>query len=76
MKHYNKALEIDPQLSEAYMYRGVLHVQQNNLDKAQADYARLQKLNDKLARELKYVIKNGTEKEPAQFFGVSGQKKK
>jgi hypothetical protein len=69
--HYNRALEIKPKLAEAYMYRGVLHVQMGNKDLANKDLETLKSLNVGLATELQYVISNGREKEPEQFFGVT-----
>ncbi|GAM59870.1 serine/threonine protein kinase [Vibrio ishigakensis] len=69
--HYNKAIEINPKLSEPYMYRGVLYVQMGNEEMAEEDLARLNKMSPRLAKELSYVIDNGKEKEPEQFFGVS-----
>ncbi len=68
---YNRALELSPNLAEAYMYRGVLYVQMNEPDKARADLAALSSMNAELASELEFVIENGREKEPEQFFGVS-----
>jgi tetratricopeptide (TPR) repeat protein len=71
LKHYNRALEINPNLAEAYMYRGVLHVQMGNPDLAKHDLVKLKTLNPGLAPELQFVITNGREKEPEQFFGVT-----
>ena len=71
LSHYNRAIELEPALAEPYMYRGVLYVQMNNRDMAEKDYQRLQAMNSDLAAELRYVIDNGSEKEPEQFFGVS-----
>lgn len=73
LAHYNRAIELKPELAEAYMYRGVLHVQRGDLDAAKADHAALEELNPKLAKELAYVIENGQEKSPEQFFGVAGK---
>ena len=71
LKHYNRALEINPNLSEAYMYRGVLYVQMGDNDLAKQDLAKLKTMNPGLASELQFVITNGREKEPEQFFGVT-----
>lgn len=68
---YTKAIELDPKLSEAYMYRGVLYVQMGEPGKALGDQATLERLKPSLAEELQFVIENGKEKEPAQFFGVT-----
>lgn len=69
--HYNKAISIAPSLPEPYMYRGVLHVQMGNTSLANDDLAKLRALKSPLADELEFVIKNGEEKAPEQFFGVS-----
>ncbi|WP_394244138.1 tetratricopeptide repeat protein [Vibrio astriarenae] len=69
--HYNKAIELSPQLPEPYMYRGVLHVQMDRVDLAQNDLAALITMKSPLADELKFVIDNTKEKTPEQFFGVS-----
>ena len=71
LKHYNRAIKLNAKLAEAYMYRGVLHFAMGNKDLALADHEKLLKLGkNKLAAELEWVIRNGKEKEPAQFFGV------
>lgn len=70
LKHYNTAIQLDPELAEAYMYRGVLYVQMGEKEKALADHAVLLDLDPELAEELEYVVANGEEKEPEQFFGV------
>ena len=75
LNHYNRAIELKPNLAEPYMYRGVLYVQMNNKAMAETDYNKLQKMNPDLAGELRYVIDNGREKEPEQFFGVSKKMK-
>ncbi len=71
--HYNQAIALDPKLPEPYMYRGVLHVQMQNLELAQQDLQMLQTMNSPLAAELEPVIKTGQEKDPEQFFGVSSK---
>lgn len=71
LKHYNRAIELNANLAQAYMYRGVLYVQMGNINLAQKDHIRLKDLDTILAVELHYVIENGREKEPEQFFGVS-----
>lgn len=75
LAHYNRAIELKSKLPEPYMYRGVLYVQMNNKNMAQKDYQTLQQMNSDLADELRYVIDNGREKEPEQFFGVSKKMK-
>jgi Tfp pilus assembly protein PilF len=69
--HYNKAIELNPNLPEPFMYRGVLHVQMGNRDLALKDHKTLLSLQPELAAELEHVITEGREKEPEKFFGVS-----
>lgn len=71
LAHYNRAIELKPELAEPYMYRGVLFVQMGNKSSALADHQKLVAMNSSLAPELQYVVVNGREKEPEQFFGVS-----
>lgn len=73
LQHYDKAIKLKPQMAEAYMYRGVLFIQMDQAKNAKKDLETLGKLNPKLAQELEYVIINGKEKTPAQFFGVKGK---
>ncbi|HEY2926719.1 tetratricopeptide repeat protein [Piscinibacter sp.] len=56
LKHYNRALELKPDLAQAYMYRGVLFTQMGDLARARADHARLLKLDRELAARLDKVI--------------------
>jgi tetratricopeptide (TPR) repeat protein len=56
LKHYERALELKPDLAQAYMYRGVLFTQMGDLDRARADHARLLKLDRALATKLERVI--------------------
>ena len=71
LDHYNRAVDLRPELAQPYMYRGVLYVQMGNTELALRDHKVLEKLNPGLAGELAYVIENGREKEPEQFFGVT-----
>lgn len=71
LKNYDRALKLNDKLAEAYMYRGVLYQAMGKNSLALADHASLLALgNEKLAKELKLVLKNGKEQKPAQFFGV------
>ena len=71
LKHYNRALALDEDLAEAYMYRGVLHLAMGHKDLALGDHQKLIELSeDDLASELEWVVENGKEKTPARFFGV------
>jgi tetratricopeptide (TPR) repeat protein len=56
LKHYNRALELEPKLAQAYMYRGVLFTQMGDLTRARADHATLQGLDRDLAAKLEKVI--------------------
>jgi tetratricopeptide (TPR) repeat protein len=56
LKHYDRALELKPDLAQAYMYRGVLFTQVGDLKRASADHARLLKLDRNLAAKLEAVI--------------------
>jgi len=71
LNHYNRAIELNPALSEPYMYRGVLYVQMGNRESALMDHEKLEAMGSPLAAELEYVVTTGGEKEPEQFFGVS-----
>jgi hypothetical protein len=42
-------------------------------DLAENDYRTLEGMDSGLSAELRYVIDNGREKDPEQFFGVSGK---
>jgi tetratricopeptide (TPR) repeat protein len=56
LKHYNRALELEPQLAQAYMYRGGLFTQMGDLARARADHARLLALDRQLAAKLERII--------------------
>jgi tetratricopeptide (TPR) repeat protein len=56
LKHCNRALELQPRLARAYMYRGVLFVQMGDLARARADHARLLQLDRELAAKLAAAI--------------------
>lgn len=71
LAHYNRAIELKPNLAEPYMYRGVLHTQMGNRSLALDDHTTLVDMKSPLAEELQYVVENGREKTPEQFFGVS-----
>jgi len=71
VKHYNRSIELNPGLDEPYMYRGVLYIQMGDINLTLADHKTLFDRNSQLASELQFVVENGREKEPEQFFGVS-----
>ena len=68
LEQYDTAIRLNPNLAEAYMYRGILYAQTNRKTDAQADWARLQKLNPKLAKELEEVIATGKEEDRVYGF--------
>lgn len=61
LRHYDRAIELDSKLAEAYMYRGVLHMLMGNEDKALEDHRTLTKLDRKLADALQAAIASGEE---------------
>ena len=71
LRNYNRAIELDANLAEAYMYRGVLHMLMGNEDKALADHRVLTGLDRKLADALQAAIASGEEPE-----GLDGLAKK
>jgi tetratricopeptide (TPR) repeat protein len=56
LKHYNRAIELKPNLARAYMYRGMLFIQMGDFDRARADHAKLLTLDQKLAAKLDRII--------------------
>ena len=56
LQHYNRALELKPDLARAYMYRGVLFTQMGDLARARADHAQLLRLDPELAARLERII--------------------
>jgi tetratricopeptide (TPR) repeat protein len=56
LRHYDRALELRPDLARAYMYRGVLFTQLGDLARARADHVRLLALDPGLAAKLEAVI--------------------
>jgi tetratricopeptide (TPR) repeat protein len=71
LDHYNHALELNPKLAEALMYRGVLFVLMGFEDKAKADHAALTELDPKLAEQLMQAIATG--KEPEGSAGLAAR---
>ncbi|MEM8997978.1 MAG: tetratricopeptide repeat protein [Acidobacteriota bacterium] len=61
LKHYNRALELDPDMAQAYHYRGVLHALAGDEKAAKADHAALVKLDREMADELMQVLASGEE---------------
>jgi tetratricopeptide (TPR) repeat protein len=56
MRHYDRAIEINPKLAQAYVYRGVLLSQVGDSDRAQADLRTLRGLDAELAQRLAQYI--------------------
>jgi tetratricopeptide (TPR) repeat protein len=56
LQHYNRAVELKPDLAQAYMYRGVLFTHMGDLARAHADHATLLALDQELAARLERVI--------------------
>lgn len=56
LKHYGRALAINPKLAQAYMYRGVLYSQMGDMKKAREDLERLQVLDKSLAAKLESAL--------------------
>ncbi len=63
LEHYNKAIELDPKLAQAYHYRGVLHALAGDEAAAKADHEALLELDRELADQLMKVIASGEEPE-------------
>jgi tetratricopeptide (TPR) repeat protein len=61
LAHYNRAIELKPDLAQAYMYRGVLFMQQGDTARARQDLARLRRLDARLAADLERVVEGGDE---------------
>lgn len=56
LREYRRALELNPRLAQAYMYRGVLHAQSGNMAAARADLEVLHALDPALAAKLQKAI--------------------
>lgn len=72
LRHYARALELNPKLAQAYVYRGTLHTQMGNLAAARADLESLRPLDPALAARLEKVI---AERDPSVSprDGVTGE---
>lgn len=56
LAHYNRAIELKPELAQAYMYRGILFVQQGDMVRARQDLECLRRLDPKLTADLERVV--------------------
>ena len=61
LAHYNRAIELKPDLAQAYMYRGVLFMQQGDTVRARQDLERLRRLDARLAADLERVVEGAGE---------------
>lgn len=71
LRHYNRAIELKPNLAQAYMYRGVLFTQLGDFTRAAADHATLLKLDAQLAARLEQAISKAAIGEDRG--GIAGQ---
>lgn len=72
LSHYDRAIALDDELAEAYMYRGVLHMLMGNEEKALQDHRTLTGLDRKLADALQAAIASG--EEPDSLDGLTTRK--
>jgi tetratricopeptide (TPR) repeat protein len=74
LKHYDRALAINPRLAQAYMYRGVLYSQMGDMKRARDDLERLQVLDKGLAARLEAALAQAARDErdgiAAQLDGI------
>jgi tetratricopeptide (TPR) repeat protein len=70
LAHYNRAIALKPTLAQAYMYRGVLFVQQGDMASARQDLERLTRLDPKLAADLQRAMDGSPEGDKS---GIAGQ---
>jgi tetratricopeptide repeat protein len=61
LEHYNRAIQLKPNLAQAYEYRGALLLKMGRKSAAEKDLATLKTLNPRLAVELERVMKKGKE---------------
>ena len=71
LEHYNRAIELDVNLAEAYMYRGVLHMLMGNEEKALQDHRTLTGLDRGLADALQAAIASGEEPDGLEGLATS-----
>ena len=71
LEHYQTAVDLQPEMAEARMYRGVLYLALDKTSLAEKDLEWLEANSPSLAKELQWVFVNGREKEPPHLFGVS-----
>lgn len=71
LNHYNRALELNSKLAEAYMYRGVLHTLAGDEAAAKKDHEALAGIDREMADQLMQVIASG--EEPAGTAGLAAK---
>jgi tetratricopeptide (TPR) repeat protein len=71
LKHYDRAIALKPTLAQAYMYRGVLLMQQGDSSRARQDLETLRRLDTKLAADLARVVEG--ESPGADRGGIAAQ---
>jgi tetratricopeptide (TPR) repeat protein len=71
LHHYNRALELKPDLARAYMYRGVLFTHMGELSRARADHTKLLALDQELAAKLERIIAGAGGRD--EYDGLTGQ---
>lgn len=71
LAHYNRAIALKPQLAQAYLYRGMLFVQQGDAASARQDLERLRTLDARLAAELADALAGKTP--PDARAGIAAQ---
>lgn len=71
LAHYNRAIELKPTLTQAYMYRGALFVQQRDLASARQDLEVLRRLDTSLADQLQRMLEGSGA--PDERRGIAGQ---
>jgi tetratricopeptide (TPR) repeat protein len=59
LRHYHRALELKPDLAQAYLYRGALFASMGDLASARADQATLLALDRALAARLERLLAGG-----------------
>ncbi len=72
LRHYNRAIELKPELAQAYMYRGVLYTQMGDMAKARAVHTRLLSMDRDLAARLAQAIDKAAAS-PDDRTGIAGQ---
>jgi len=71
LKHYNRALELNPKLAQALMYRGILLHQMGESARARADHEKLSALDADLSARLEAVLKGAMRDE---YYGLARQR--